>query len=62
MPIIVGSAAAGGLTLAIVVIVVVFLFRRCTKTGKLSLLLIFWSNNIAIRVLIKLIDGHKMLT
>lgn len=38
MPIIVGSAAASGLTLAVVVLVVVFLFRRYTKTGKLSLL------------------------
>lgn len=61
LPIIVGSAAAGGLTLVVVVVAIVFLFRRFTNTGKQSLLLIFKSNILQL-VLIKLIDGHQMFT
>lgn len=36
MPIIAGGAAAGGITMAIIVIVGVVMFRRYTSHGKLS--------------------------
>lgn len=37
MPIIAGGAAAGGITMAIIVIVGVLMFRRYTSHGKLPL-------------------------
>lgn len=38
LPLIAGGAVAGGITLAIIVIVIVLMFRRYTKNGK------FWNH------------------
>lgn len=36
LPLIAGGAVAGGITLAIIVIAIVLMFRRYTKNGKMS--------------------------
>lgn len=60
LPLIAGSAAAGGITFGIIVIIVVVLFHRFSKNGKQVLSLIFRSSIIAVVVDTRIINGINL--